>query len=70
MSASQLPLRYDLEVASDGRIQVKSPLPPGSHITVYVVEQTEAESADVLAAALSSTGFRDNPEDDEDWSHA
>jgi hypothetical protein len=70
MSASQLPLRYDLEVSADGRIQVQSPLPAGSHVTVYVVEQLDVESADVFAASLSSTDFWDNPEDDEDWNHA
>jgi hypothetical protein len=70
MSASQLPLRYDVEVPSDGRIEVQLPLPAGSHVTVYVVEHSDAESADLLAASLSSTDFWDNPEDDEDWNHA
>jgi hypothetical protein len=70
MSDSQLPLRYDLEVSSDGRIQVELPLPAGSHVTIYVVEQADAESTDLLAASVSSTDFWENPEDDEDWNHA
>jgi hypothetical protein len=36
---SSMPLRYDLEVRSDGRIEMKVPLPAGSQVTVYVVEQ-------------------------------
>jgi hypothetical protein len=70
MSASQQPLRYDLEVPADGRIEVQLPLPAGSHVTVYVVGQRNGEFADLLAASGSSTDFWDSPIDDEDWNHA
>jgi hypothetical protein len=62
-----MPLRYDLKVPPDGRIEVKLPLPAGSQVTVYVVEQQPTELDDLMAAAVSSTDFWDNPEDDEDW---
>jgi hypothetical protein len=65
-----LPVRYDLEVPPDGRIEVQLPFPAGSQVTVYVVEQQTAELNDLLAASVSSTDFWDNPEDDEDWNNA
>ncbi|MEX0611248.1 MAG: hypothetical protein WD738_14665 [Pirellulales bacterium] len=67
MSGSELPLRYDMEVPPDGRIEVQLPLPAGAHVTVYVVERPAESLDDLLAASVSSTGFWDNPEDDEDW---
>jgi hypothetical protein len=70
MSASQLPLRYDVQVPPDGRIEVQLPLPAAAHVKVYVVAQSAAEFNDLLAAAVSSTDFWDNPEDDEDWNDA
>ncbi len=70
MSSSQLPLRYDVDVPPDGRIEVQLPLPSASHVTVYVVEGSDEEFNDLLSAANSSTGFWDNPEDDEDWNDA
>lgn len=70
MSASQSPLRYDVEVPPDGRIEVQLPLPAASHVTVFVVEQSEADFDDLLAASNSSTDFWNNPEDDEDWNDA
>ena len=70
MSLAELPLRYDMEVPPDGRIEMQLPLPAGSHVTVIVVEQPTVEFHDLLAASTSSTGFWDNPEDDEDWNNA
>ena len=69
MPDSQLPLRYDLDVPPDGRIELQLPLPAASHVTVYVVEDKH-EFDDLLAAAASSTEFWDNPQDDEDWNNA
>jgi len=69
MPDSQLPLRYDLDVPPDGRIELQLPLPAASHVTVYVVED-QHEFDDLLAAAASSTEFWDNPQDDEDWNNA
>jgi hypothetical protein len=70
MSASRLPLRYDIQVPDNGRIELKVPLPAATHVTVYVVEQSDAELDDLLAASVSSTDFWNNPEDDEDWNDA
>jgi hypothetical protein len=70
MSSLPLPLRYDVEVPPDGRIEVKLPLPAGSRVTVYVVGNSDAEFHDLLAASASSTAFWDNLEDDEDWNDA
>ena len=70
MSSPQLPLRYDLDVTADGRIEVQLPLPTASHVTLYVVEGSDEEFNEVLIAASSSTDFLDNPEDDADWNAA
>jgi hypothetical protein len=66
MSTSQ-PIRYDLEVQPDGRIEMQVPLPAGSHVTVYVVAEPNDDLVDLLAASTSSTEFWDNSADDEDW---
>jgi hypothetical protein len=70
MSLTNSPLRYDLEVTSDGRLEVQVPLPAGSQVTVFVVEHAEGEFDDLLAASTSSLDFWDNPYDDEDWNNA
>jgi hypothetical protein len=70
MSASELPLRYDMEVPADGRIELKLPLPAATQVTVYIVEQSDAALDDLLAASASSTDFWNNLEDDEDWNDA
>ena len=70
MSTLPSPFRFDVEVPSDGRIELQVPLPPGAHVTVYVVEQSAGDFDDLLAASLSSTDFWDNLQDDEDWNHA
>lgn len=70
MVPSDASLRFDLDLPADGRIELKVPLPPGSHVTVYVVERAGDSVDELVAAAESSTDFWDNPEDDEDWNHA
>jgi hypothetical protein len=70
MASSNPTFRYELEVGVDGRLEVAVPLPVGAHVTVFVVEQPAEEFADLVAAAESSTGFWDNPLDDEDWNAA
>jgi hypothetical protein len=65
MSASNVPLRYDPEVPPDGRIELKLPLPAATHVTVLVLENSNAALDDLLAASVSSTDFWDNPQDDE-----
>lgn len=50
MPMFESPLRYDLEVPSDGRIEVQLPLSgAGSHVTVYVFE-SDVDADDALAA--------------------
>jgi hypothetical protein len=70
MSDSQLPLRFDLQVPPDGRVEVQLPLSAGSQVTLYVVEKSDADFNDLLAASTTSTDFWNNPEDDEDWNNA
>ena len=70
MSNPSLPIRFDLQVPPDGRIEVQLPSFVGSQVTVYVVEGGSDDFRDLAAAASSSLEFWDNPEDDEDWNNA
>ncbi|HLN30532.1 MAG TPA: hypothetical protein VK395_22500 [Gemmataceae bacterium] len=70
MTAPQTALKFDAEVTKEGRIELSVPLPAGSHVTVFVLEQLENRFADLSSAAESSLGFWDNPIDDEDWNDA
>ena len=63
-------LKYDLEVKDEGRVELRVPFRPGSHVTVFVVEEPADSLADLLSAAQSSLDFWDNALDDEDWSNA
>ncbi len=67
---SPMPLRFDLEVPADGRLEVSVPLAAGSHVTVFVTELAPTEWKDLLSVAESSTEFWDNPRDDADWNDA
>ena len=69
-AASPLPLRFDLEVKTDGLVEFHVPLPAGAHVTVVVTDESAREAHDLLAAAGSSTDFWENPFDDEDWNTA
>lgn len=66
---AQTALKYDVQVNSDGRVEVDVPLPPGAHVIVFVIEADDPYR-DLLSAAESSLDFWDNPFDDEDWNHA
>ena len=68
MAESQ-PLRFNLEVPADGRIEIQAPLLAGTNVTVLVTEQGRGEFGDLLEAAASSTDFWDNPHD-EAWNNA
>ena len=63
-------LKYDLEVKDEGRVELRVPFRPGSHVTVFVVEEPADSLADLLSAAQSSLDFWDNALDDEDWNNA
>ncbi len=62
-------LRYEIEVAENGQVELTVPFPPGAHVTVFVVEAGESFS-DLMVAAESSLEFWDNSLDDEDWNNA
>jgi hypothetical protein len=64
------PLKYELEVPDDGRVELRLPLPGGSRVTVFVVPENSDEGQDLVLAAESSIDFWDNPYDDEDWNDA
>jgi hypothetical protein len=66
---AQTALKYDLEVAENGQVELTVPFPPGAHVTVFVVEAGETFS-DLMSAAESSLAFWDNALDDEDWNNA
>lgn len=70
MTESSLPLRFDLQVGANGRVEFAVPLPAGSQVAVFVAEPAQAELLDLVAASASSTEFWDNPYDDEDWNDA
>lgn len=63
MSSSQLPLRFDVQVPPDGRVEVRLPLPAGSYVTVYVVEQSADDANDAIEAieALHNAAENDLP---------
>lgn len=58
--------KYAAVVGEDGKVELKVPLPPGAHLEVVVLAG-EDDFSDLLAAATSSMGFWDNPEDDAEW---
>ena len=66
----QTALKYEAEVTPDGRIVLPVPLPAGSSVTVFVVQQPEDDFSDLVSASQSSLDFWDNPVDDEDWNNA
>jgi hypothetical protein len=66
----QAALRYEVQVTPNGRIDLPVPLPAGSNVTVFVVQQAEDDFSDLVSASQSSLDFWDNPVDDEDWNNA
>jgi hypothetical protein len=66
----QTALKYEARITPDGRIDLPVPLPAGSSVTVFIVQQPEDDFSDLTAASQSSLEFWDNPIDDEDWNDA
>jgi hypothetical protein len=62
--------KFDVQVGPDGKLELQLPVPPGTRVEVLVIAPGADEFADLLQAAESSTGFWDNPLDDEDWNNA
>lgn len=67
---TQTALKYELKVSEEGLVELHVPFPPGSRITVFVIEEPADPFDDLLSAAQSSLDFWDNPFDDEDWNNA
>ena len=67
---SHTALKYDAEVQDNGRLELTVPLPAGARVIVFVIEEPDGETTDLIAAAESSLAFWDNPWDDEDWNNA
>jgi len=66
----QTALKYDVEVMEEGRVELRVPLPRGTHVTVFVVEEPASTFDDLVLAAQSNLDFWNNPFDDEDWNNA
>jgi hypothetical protein len=62
--------RFETNVSTEGTVTLKLPLPPGTPVEVVVLAPEVDELSDLLEAASTSTGFWDNPWDDEDWNNA
>jgi hypothetical protein len=74
MTATDMPpqtaRKYEVEVREEGRVELTVPFAPGTRVVVFVIGDEDDPTADLLDAAHSSTGFWDNPFDDEDWNGA
>ena len=70
MSTNHTALKFDADVTKEGRIELYVPFPAGARVVVFVIDNTDENSADVLSAAQSGLGFWNNPYDDEDWNNA
>lgn len=66
----KMAFKYDLEVQAEGKVELQVPFPPGAHITVFVIKETDEQFEDMTAAAQSTLDFWDTPLDDEDWNNA
>jgi hypothetical protein len=66
---AQPALKYEVEVTESGHVEIEVPFPPGSRVTIFVVEEGMDSFSDLLAASQSSLDFWDNPYDDADWNN-
>jgi len=66
---AQNALKYDIEVLEKGRVELQVPFVPGSHVTVFVIEQSDDIFNDLLDASQSNLDFWNNTYDDEDWNN-
>jgi hypothetical protein len=63
----KLPLKYEVEVLEQGRIELHVPFPVGQKIVVTIVQEAADSFSDLVAAATSSIDFWDNSIDDAEW---
>lgn len=61
------PIKLDAVVGAGGRLELTTPLPPGTPVEVIVRDLETDDFRDLTEAAQSALGFWDNPMDDEDW---
>ena len=59
-----------MEIGPGGKLELQLPIPPGTRVEVLVLAPEGDPFEDLVQAAQSSTGFWDNPLDDEDWNDA
>lgn len=60
-------LKYQTVVGEAGRLEIATPLPPGTRVTIFVIEEQSDTFGDLLHADRSNLAFWDNPYDHEDW---
>jgi len=62
--------KYKLNVQEGGKVELSVPLPKGTRVAVFVVEESEDDFSDLVLAAQSSLDFWNNPINDEVWNNA
>jgi hypothetical protein len=67
---AQQAYKFDVQIGPDGKVELQVPIPAGTRVEVLVIAPEADEFEDLTQAAQSSTGFWDNPLDDEDWNDA
>jgi len=55
--------KYKLEVQEGGKVELSVPLPKGTRVAVFVMEESEDDFSDLVLAAQSSLNFWNNPVD-------
>jgi hypothetical protein len=61
--------QFETKVGPGGKLEIKVPLPLGTTVEVLVLAPEADEFTHLVEAAATSTGFWDNPLDDEDWNN-
>jgi hypothetical protein len=62
--------KFEAEVLPGGKIELTTPLPPGSRVEVLVLTRETDEFQDLRDAAALTMDFWDNPDDDAEWNDA
>jgi len=70
VATPQTALKYEVEVREQGRVEFTAPFAPGKRVTIFIFEEPDHDSQDLLEASQSTLDFWDNPLDDEDWNDA
>ena len=62
--------KYKLNVQEGGKVELSVPLPKGTRVAAFVMEEREDDFSDLVLAAQSSLDFWNNPIDDQVWNNA